>query len=341
MIEDTAAVLHGPRDVRIGAVARDAVRPGQVRVEIRGVGLCGSDLHYFADGRNGSNVVSQPTVLGHEGFGVITETGPGVPADRIGERVAIEPAAPCLRCPTCLAGRYNVCPHGTCLGSPPTHGLLRASAVLPAQFAHPLPDSVPDAVASLVEPLAVACWAVDRVSPLAGRRVLVTGAGPIGLATLQAALAEGAAEVVVSDVVESRLRAASDLGATVVVVAGEGDVEPVDVALECSGSAAALKTAANSLRPGGVLGLVGVHSGAEAVFPVQLLQRWELDVRGCFRYGPGAFRTAISWLARARVDLAPLVTARFPLAESARALELALADRSQLKVVIDGSKGNS
>ncbi|GHF76852.1 L-iditol 2-dehydrogenase [Amycolatopsis bartoniae] len=328
MTQDKAVLLHGARDLRAGRVPRGEAGPGQVRVAVRGVGLCGSDLHYFADGRNGTNVVRAPTVLGHEGFGVITETGPGVPGDRLGERVAIEPAAPCLRCAACLSGRYNVCPNHTCLGSPPTHGLLRESALVPAQFAHPLPDSVPDEVASLIEPLAVATWALDRGAPVAGRRVLVTGAGPIGLLVLQAARAHGAAEVVVTDLSPERLRAAAALGATT----GEG---PFDVAFDCSGAPPAIRSAASALAPGGTLVLVGVPGEPEPAFPLQLVQRYEFDIRGCFRYGPGAFATAIAWAADGRVDLAALVTSRFSLDETAAALEAALTDRSQLKVVID------
>jgi L-iditol 2-dehydrogenase len=331
MSGDMAVLLHAARDIRLGSMPPGSIEPGQVRVAVRGVGLCGSDLHYFADGRNGTNVVSAPTVLGHEGFGVITETGPGVARDRVGERVAIEPAAPCLRCPACLSGRYNVCPHHTCLGSPPTHGLLRESAFVPAQFAHPLPSLVADDVAPLIEPLAVATWALDRGSPVAGRRVLVTGAGPIGLLVLQAARAHGASEVVVTDLSPERIRAAEAFGAVT------GDVEPgsFDVAFDCSGASAALRSAAHALAPGGTLVMVGVPGEAEPAFPAQLVQRYELDVRGCFRYGPRAFATAIAWATDGRVDLSALVTSRFPLEETETALQTALTDRTQLKVVID------
>ncbi|MBB4688144.1 zinc-binding dehydrogenase [Amycolatopsis jiangsuensis] len=318
-----AVLLHGARDLRFGSVPPEDLVPGRVRVAVRGVGLCGSDLHYFADGRNGATVVTAPTVLGHEGFGVITE------GERAGQRVAIEPAAPCLRCPVCLAGHYNVCPDHTCLGSPPAHGLLRESVVVPAQFAHPLPPAVSDEVAPLIEPLAVATWALRRGGPVAGRRVLVTGAGPIGLLVLQAARAQGAADVVVTDVSPQRLAAAGALGATT------GEPGPCDVAFDCSGAPAAIRTAAAALVPGGTLVLVGVPGEPAPAFPLQLLQRQELDVRGCFRYGPGAFATAIALAASGQVDLAALVTARFPFAEAVTALTTALTDRAQLKVLID------
>lgn len=254
-----------------------------------------------------------------------------VEGERTGQRVAVEPAAPCLRCPACLAGRYNICPHHSCLGSPPTHGLLREHVVIPAQFAHPLPATVPDDVAPLIEPLAVAAWALARGGPVAGRRVLVTGAGPIGLLVLQAARLLGAAEVLVTDPAPERLAVAAGLGA----VTGEPEPGWAEIAFDCSGVPAALRTGARVLAPGGTLVLVGVPGEPEPAFPVLLAQRYEFDVRGCFRYGPGAFGTAIAWAADARADLGALVTARFPLAATEAALTTALTGRSQLKVVVD------
>ncbi|WP_245819847.1 zinc-binding dehydrogenase [Rhodococcoides yunnanense] len=335
---DHASVLYGPRDVRAEQIARDTVGNGQVRISVSSVGLCGSDVHYFTDGRNGGKTVSTPTVLGHEGFGTIIEVGTGVPESRLGQRVAVEPATPCLNCQTCFAGRYNICPHGTCLGSPPTHGLLRSTAVIPSMFAHPLPPQIRNREATLIEPLAVACWAVERAGSLTGKTVLVTGAGPIGLLVVQAAHAAGAAEVLVTDVSPSRLAAARALGATT-LSADSSEVSTVgaDAALECSGSESAIRTATRALRPGGVLVLVGVCGAVDPGFPVEYVQSCELDVRGCFRYGPGAFTTAIAWAADKRVDLSPLVTSRFSLDHATDALETASSDRSQLKVVIDVS----
>ncbi|GAA2420729.1 NAD(P)-dependent alcohol dehydrogenase [Actinomadura vinacea] len=340
MTGEPAAVLHGPRDLRIEPVPAAAPREGEVRVAVRAVGLCGSDLHYYTDGRNGANVLRAPTVLGHEAAGEIVEVGAGVDPSRLGTRVAIEPARPCGRCPTCRDGRYNACPAGICLGSPPTHGTLRGSVVVPAEFAHPVPDALGDAEAALIEPLAVACWAVRRGRVGPGDDVLVTGAGPIGLLAVQTALAAGAASVTVTDVVPGRLAAARRLGATATIDPSAGELPDAafDRLLECSGAPQAL-AAITVLRPGGVAAQVGIPA-AEPVLPLGFVQRWEIDLVGCFRYGPGAFATAIAWAATGRVRLDELVTARFPLERATDALDTALTDRAQLKVIVTANGGD-
>lgn len=334
---DLAAVLHGSKDLRIETIERASVGAGQVRVEIDGVSLCGSDLHYYADGKNGTNVLTQPTVLGHEGFGRIVEVGEGVDLDRLGGRVAIEPAVPGAQAPHALRGRYNVDPSVVCFGSPPNNGLLRGSVVMPSAFAHALPDAVSDDVAALIEPLAVATWAASRAGSVLGKHVVITGAGPIGLLVLQTVLALGARSVVITDVAQSRLDVALALGATETLLSGDRvpGAGTADVAFDCSGHPGAIADAARSLGPAGVLALVGVPGRQDAEFPIGLVQRWELDIRGCFRYGPDAFSQAILLAAQGRVDLRALVTSRFPLAESAAALDAALSDPTQLKIVID------
>ena len=182
-------------------------------MRVAAVGVCGSDMHYFAAGRNGQNVLRQPTVLGHEASGVVIAAGPGARV-AVGTRVAVEPALGCGRCATCLQGAYNVCPNGTCLGSPPTHGTMTEYLVVPDRAAHPLPDSIDTVIGSMIEPLAVAVWAVQRAQVGLGHRVLVTGAGPIGLLVAQVARAAGATEVTVTDVNDDRLAVAAELGAT-------------------------------------------------------------------------------------------------------------------------------
>lgn len=329
-----AAVLAAARTVELELREAPPVAPGLVRVAVESVGLCGSDMHYWAHGRNGANVLSQPTVLGHEGWGVVTEVGDGVPSDRVGTRVAVEPAHPCLRCSTCLEGRYEVCPRSTCLGSPPTDGMLQGSVLVPAPFAHPLPEELPGEAAALVEPLAVAVWAAQRAGELRGRDVLVTGAGPIGLLVLQVARAAGAASVTVTDVAAPRLARARELGADEALDA-RADLPRAafHAVFECSGAPAAYASLV-AVRPAGVFVVVGVASG-DVLLPLGAAQRWEVDVRPSFRYGPGAFATAIRWASSSRVQLAPLVTSRFPLERADRAIACAVEDRSQVKVLVD------
>jgi len=335
MTGERAAVLHAARDLRIEEVEPEPLRPGAVRIAVRATGLCGSDLHYYADGRNGPNVLRRPTVLGHESAGVITEVGEGVDPALLGRPVAAEPARPCRTCPTCAAGRYNLCPSGRCFGSPPTHGTIRSTVVVDAELAHEVPAGADPAQAALVEPLAVACWAVRRAGIRSGDAVLITGAGPIGQLAVAAARAAGAARIALTDVDPRRLVTAAGAGADEVLdtSAGPPPAGSFDQQLECSGAPEAI--APDALVPGGVVALVGVPAdrgpGPELL---SAAQRWEIDVRGCFRYGPGAFRAAVGMLRTGRVDLARMITARFGLGEADAALRTALTERDHLKIAV-------
>src|ERR671916_1367789 len=234
-----AVVLREPGNVVIEERPIPRAGPGQVVVRVRAVGVCGSDTHYYEHGRIGRFVVEAPLVLGHEAAGEVTDLGSGVTKLVVGERVSIEPGVPDLTCLQCLAGRYNLCPNMRFFGTPPIDGAFAEYVVVHEAFAHPVPDSVGDDAAALLEPLSVGIWACQKAGVTAGSRVLVTGAGPIGLVSVQAALAFGATEVAVSDVNPARLALARDLGATDVVDARTTSVTDLhrspEVLLECSG----------------------------------------------------------------------------------------------------------
>ena len=230
--------------------------PHQVLVEVAAVGICGSDVHYFDHGRIADFVVREPLVLGHEASGTIRAVGSEVRDRTPGQRVALEPQETCGRCKECLAGRYNLCPDVRFFATPPIHGAFAQYVVLDAIRAHPVPDSVsrrggrPDR-ATVGRGLG---GPQGRHRP--GDRVLVTGAGPVGLLCADVARARGAAYVAVSDTNAARLAVAADRGAnqTIDVSAGalEEQLEPVDVMLECSGvgpgRAAAFAVAAPAAR---------------------------------------------------------------------------------------------
>ena len=209
-----AAVLNRPGEVEV--VERPTPTPGphEVLVRVRAVGVCGSDTHYYDHGRIGRFVVEQPMVLGHESAGVIEGVGSAVDPARVGQRVSIEPGVPCFTCHECLAGRYNLCPDMVFYATPPVDGSLAELAVIHEAFAHPVPDSVSDEAAALLEPLSVGVWSCRKGGVGLGTSVLVTGAGPIGLVAVQVARAAGAAQVVVADVNPHRLAVAATLGAT-------------------------------------------------------------------------------------------------------------------------------
>lgn len=307
-----AAVLHGARDLRIER--REVPRPmrGEVRVSVESVGLCGSDLHYYLDGCNGTNVVRAPAVLGHEIGGTIGEIGPGVSEELLGTRVVVEPAVPCRTCAACVGGRYNLCPQGSCLGSPPVDGGLAEYVTVPATQVHPVPESLPSQAVSVLEPVAVAVHALRRAGFAPGHEVLVTGAGPVGLLVAQVARAWGAREITVSDVDPRRLEAARGVGVERAVLAEELDGLRVQRSLECSGAPGGLAAALGATSPGGRVVLVGTMPADDVAAALSVIQRYEVDLVGTFRYA-AAFPTAVDLVARDAVDVSALVTATYPL----------------------------
>ncbi|HKU31537.1 MAG TPA: NAD(P)-dependent alcohol dehydrogenase [Arthrobacter sp.] len=332
-----AAVLHGAGDLRIEQKPLKPIGPREVLVEMRSGGVCGSDMHYYAEGRNGVNVLRQPTILGHEGAGVVVARGE-LASIAVGTAVVIEPALPCHECAACLAGRYNVCAAGTCFGSPPTDGLFARHVVVPEAALHVLPDSVPAEIGAAIEPLAVAVWAVERAQVQAGHKVLITGAGPIGLLVAQVAASRGAREIIVTDVNDHRLGVAGKFGATRTVNTAKQDldsagVKGLDRFIECSGNARALSDGIQALAPATRATVVGQARPTVDGVPLGFLQRFEIDLVTAFRYA-NAFPTAIELASAGTVDLQAVVTASYPLSDSAAALTAPVNDPTNLKVLI-------
>jgi L-iditol 2-dehydrogenase len=331
-----AAVLRGPGDVAIEE--RPVPRPGpaQVVVRVRSVGVCGSDAHYYEHGRIGRFVVEAPLVLGHEASGEVVELGPDVTRLTVGQRVAIEPGVPDLTCEQCLAGRYNLCPDMRFFATPPIDGALAEYVVVHEAFAHPVPEVISDDAAALLEPLSVGLWACRKARVSAGDRVLVTGAGPIGLVSVQAALAFGATEVTVSDVNPARLALAKELGATEVLDARESRLSdlprPPQVLLECSGHAPVIAEAIRALDRAGRAVLVGMGSD-EVALPLSVVQEHELELMGTFRYA-NTWPVAIALVASGRIDLDRLVTGTYRLDQTEEALVAGRRDPQSVKAVI-------
>jgi len=331
-----AAVLRGVGDLVIED--RPVPRPGphEVLVRIDAVGVCGSDGHYFDHGRIGDFVVEAPMVLGHESAGRIVAVGDDVPPDRVGERVSIEPGVPDLTCTECLSGRYNLCPGMRFYATPPIDGSLSEYAVVHGAFAHRVPDSLSDDAAALLEPLSVGIWANRKAATTTGSRVLVTGAGPIGLVAVQCAVAFGATEVVVADVNSRRLDLALALGATAVVNVADSSLEDTGVRptvlLECSGHPGTTVAAIRRVAPAGRVVLVGM-GGDELALPLAHVQSHEIEVTGTFRYA-NTWPTAIALVAAGRVDLDRLVTGHFALADTVAALTAGRDDPGSVKAVV-------
>lgn len=333
------AVLNGPHDITVED--REIPVPGEheVLVRVRAVGVCGSDTHYYEHGRIGHYVVEDPMILGHESSGVVEAVGAGVDPARVGQRVSIEPGTPCFTCTECLAGRYNLCPDMKFYATPPYDGSFAELVTIHEAFAHSVPDSVSDDAAALMEPLSVGVWACRKGEVGIGTRVLVTGAGPIGLVCLQVAKAAGA-HVTVSDIAEVRRQFAASLGADVVVDPAAGlDLDDApQVLLECSGNARATYDAMAALAPAGRAVLVGI-GGTELTIPLQLLQNRELVLTGTFRYA-NTWPEAIGLVASGKVDLDRLVTGHVPLDDAAAALTMAQTDPTAIKTIVrPGERG--
>lgn len=334
-----ASVLTGPRTIEL--LRRPVPRPGadEVLVRVGSVGVCGSDVHYYQHGRIGSMVVDGPLVLGHEVGGTIAAVGAAVDPARVGQRVALEPQRPCRRCRQCKTGHLNLCPNMEFFATPPIDGAFCDYVTLPADFAHPVPDSLSDAAVGLLEPLSVGIWANRKGGTAAGSRVFITGAGPIGALAAMAARAMGATDIIVSDPVASRRQRITELASarTLDPTAGFDPAElGADVFLECSGATPALLDGLKAVRPGGTAVLVG-HGDEHISLPVQDIQVREVTLTGIFRY-VDTWPVAISLAATGRVDLDALVTARFGLDRVEDALT-SDADPMSMKSIVVVNEG--
>jgi L-iditol 2-dehydrogenase len=326
-----SAVLYAPGDLRIEERPVPEPGPGEVQVQVTAIGVCGSDVHYYDDGRIGEFVVRHPMVLGHESAGRISAVGADVDPDRIGQLVALEPGVPCGHCAQCRTGRYNLCPDIVFFATPPVDGSIARYVTLAADFAHPVPEGLDDAQAALAEPVSVGIWAARKVGVTAGDRVLVTGAGPVGMFAAQVARAFGALDITVTDVSDNRLAVARQLGLTA-VRADEPLTARFDVLIECSGSARALQEALLRVDRAGRVVLVGMGPDTVA-FNVPLIQTRELCITGTFRYA-NTYPTALALIASGAVQTVPIVTHEFPLAQTVDALLVGRSDPTALKAII-------
>lgn len=332
-----AAVLYGTHDIRLEERAVPQPGPREVLIEVRSVGVCGSDVHYYEHGRIADFVVEHPLVLGHEASGIVVATGPDVAEGRVGQRVALEPGVPCAACRECREGRYNLCRDVRFFATPPIDGTFTQYVTLAEDFAHPIPDTVSDDAGAMIEPLSVGIWACRKGQVSLGANVLIAGAGPIGVLTMCAALAAGAGEVAVADVNPERLERARELGAhTLVNTADTTLVEAAsgaDVFIDCTGVNSVVTDGIQAVRPAGRAVLVGMCAAPQAPLPVGAIQAREIWVTGTFRYAH-TYPHAIALAASGRVPLDALVDAHFSLNDAEDALLSSCRDPRLLKSVV-------
>jgi L-iditol 2-dehydrogenase len=330
------SVLRGAHDLAVEERPDPVPAPHEVLVRIASVGVCGSDVHYYEHGRIGSFIVEAPLILGHEPSGVVVALGDAVSRLEVGQRVSVEPGVPDFTCVQCRLGRYNLCYGMRFFATPPIDGAFAELVTVHEQFAHPVPDALSDDAAALLEPLSVGLWACRKAEVTAGSRVLITGAGPVGLLAAQVAMALGAVDVTVTDVNEHRLDVARQLGVRAALDVSttplaHTDVQ-ADVLLECSGRPTALGEAIGLVAPAGRVVMVGM--GRDVVnLPISRIQEYELLVTGTFRYAH-TWPTAIALAASGRIALDPLVTGHYGLDDVEKALTATRNDPAAIKPVV-------
>ncbi len=336
-MQNQAAIMYGTHDIRLEEVPVPVPGPREVLVEVEAVGVCGSDVHYYEEGRIGSFVVREPLILGHESMGTIVALGEGVTKHEVGERVALEPGVPDGTCRECRAGRYNLCPNVRFFATPPIDGAFANYVAIHEDFAFELPDNLSDDAGALMEPLSVGIWSCRKASIKAGDHVLVTGAGPIGLLAVQVALAQGATEVTITDVAPQRLKMAENTGATRAIDVSEEPLAEagveVDALIECSGNGRALNDGIRCIRPAGTAVVVGMGPGEESSIPLALIQNREIWLTGTFRYA-NTYPAAIELAATGKVDLDAIVTSYYGLEETEEALQASRKDPGNVKPMV-------
>ncbi len=340
-----ALVLERTKELALRDIALPrAMGPDDVRIAIRTVGICGSDLHYYLHGQIGPFVVREPMVLGHEASGEIVEVGSNVRGLAPGDRVCMEPGIPDWTSRASRRGLYNLDPAVAFWATPPVHGCLTGEVVHPANLTFKLPENVSFADGAFVEPLAVGMQAATKARIEPGQVAAVTGAGTIGMMTALAALAAGCSKVIVTDVQEEKLATARRYeGIETVNVAHERAADRVaaltegwgaDVVFEASGSPRAFEGLFDLACPGGAVVLIGMPPGPVA-YDVVAASIKELRVEHVFRYAH-VFPRAVALLASGKIDLKPLVSRTYPFAQSVEAFEFAAQARPEVvKVQIE------
>ena len=330
-------VIHAPKDLRLEEQTPEELGPGQVEIAIATGGICGSDLHYYQHGGFGTVRLKEPMILGHEVSGHITKMAPDVSGLKLGQLVAVSPSRPCHTCTYCQEGAHNHCLnmrfYGSAMPFPHIQGAFRQVLIADATQCAPA-DGLSAGEAAMAEPLAVCLHAARQAGPLLGKRVLVTGCGPIGLLCILVARRAGAKEIVATDLTEFTLKMAAANGADVIINSRENSESlasyqdgkgTFDVLFECTGVPAALAGGIAALRPRGVIVQLGL--GGDMNLPVQALTAKELELRGSFRFHEEFF-TGVTLMQKGLLDVKPLITQTVPLKDAVAAFELA-ADRTQ------------
>ena len=339
-----ALVCHAPLDLRLDEFAPETPGPQQLRVRIAFGGICGSDLHYYRHGGFGAVRIKEPMVLGHEVSGVVESTGSELSGFHTGQRIAISPSRPCGLCRFCQQGQHNHCSemrfYGSAMRFPHVQGAFRETLIIEAAQAHVVADNLPLSEAALAEPLSVGLHAISRAGSVFGKRVLVTGCGPIGVLLIAALRRAGAAQIVAADLTDLPLACAREMGAdTTINLATQADgLAPYvrdkgqfDVMFEASGSDKALCAGLDVVAPRGVIVIIGL--GGDISIPLNQIVGKELELRGTFRFHP-EFAVAVNFLNQRLINGLPVISHTLDFKNSNEAFDLAGDKRKAMKVQI-------
>lgn len=330
-----AVYVEDVQQLKIKEIQAPVPGVGEVLIKVEACGICGSDVHYWQHGKIGDFVVKQPMILGHEAAGTVIALGDGVDHVKPGDVVALEPGITCMHCDHCRQGLYNLCSSVRFFATPPIDGAMKQYVVHPAAWVYPAPKGVSAELASLAEPFSVGIHATRLANLQVGQKVLVYGAGVIGICVMIAALEAGASEVTIVDMQDHRLERARNLGASEVINSkvSEPRQGDYDVTFECTGAPACAIGAVKATRSGGHVVMIGM--GQDDLVQVPLLDAVcrEISIHGAFRYR-NTYPTALRIIAE-RIDLfSRLITHRFYIDEAEQAFQTALRESSACKVIV-------
>ena len=325
-------MLTGIRKMEMHEIPAPVIRNDKdVLIQMKTLGVCGSDVHYYTKGKIGDQVVRYPFPVGHEGAGQVVETGSGVSMVKPGDRIAIEPAMPCFECDQCLSGRHHTCRKLKFLGCPgQADGCLSEFIVMPETSCIPISDKLSFDQAAISEPLAIGVYAIKKSIEIKNTSVGILGFGPIGMSVLLPAIAQGAARVFVTDKINERLELARKAGAN---SAGNPDREDVvsevikqepnmlDVVFECCGQQEAIENAMDLLKPGGKLMIIGIPEFDTWSFPVDKMRRKEITITNVRRQ-VNCVEPSLEMMEKGIIDVGLMPTHRFNFRDTKAAFDL-------------------
>ena len=339
-------MLTGIRQIELMEVRDPAiVNPGDVKIKMTAVGVCGSDIHYYTQGRIGSQVVKYPFAVGHEGSGIVAEVGSGVKRVRPGDMIAIEPAMPCWECDQCLAGRPHTCRKLRFLGcSDQADGCLSEYIVMPEESCLKLNKGLTSDHGVISEPLSIGVYSVNQSIKIKGAKIGILGFGPIGMSVMLAAKAMGADSFYITDKIDDRLSIAEKEGAVLALNPLTENItkqilekEPLalDVVFECCGQQEAFDQAIDLLKPGGKLMGVGIPEFENWSMSAEKTRRQEITVQ-FVRRQVDCVQHSLDLMSTGKVDISNMITHRFPFEKTKEAFDLVAEYKDGvMKAIID------